>query len=246
MARRPGILYNTAKMNDMDQNITEILCPLCGSTDAREYCRDQRRLYLRCGVCSLVFVPAGQHLSPDDEKKRYDLHRNASDDQGYCTFLRRMADLLQKRLAPGSEGLDFGSGPEPLLATIFREAGHTMAIYDRFYEPVPTVLECQYDFITATEVVEHLHEPRTELDRLWNCLRPGGWLGIMTRSAAERDAFPAWHYKNDLTHICFFSPETFRWLARRLNVEPEFPESDIVLFRKRTDHSMLSKLIDLY
>jgi SAM-dependent methyltransferase len=219
-------------MTGMDQIAQGMPCPLCGSTDVSEYCRDQRRLYLCCGVCRLVFVPTRQHLSPDDEKKRYDLHRNAPDDQGYRAFLRRMVDLLQKRLAPGCTGLDFGSGPEPFLAAMFREAGFPMAVYDRFYEPVPAVLERQYDFITSTEVAEHLHDPQAELDRLWNCLRPHGWLGIMTRPPAKRDAFPAWHYKNDLTHICFFSPETFCWLARRWNAELEFPESDIVLLRK--------------
>jgi hypothetical protein len=219
-------------MTGMDQNVTETPCPLCNSKDPEEYCRDEQRRYLRCGICTLVFVPAGQHLSPGDEKKRYDLHRNVPDDRGYAAFLRRMVDLLQKRLAPGSAGLDFGSGPEPLLATMFRVAGHTMAIYDRFYEPVPAVLERQYDFITATEVVEHLHDPKTELNRLWDRLRPGGWLGIMTRPAAERGAFPAWHYKNDLTHVCFYSPATFEWLARRWTADLEFYESDIFLLRK--------------
>jgi SAM-dependent methyltransferase len=223
-------------MTGIDQNVMETLCPLCGSRDAREYCRDQRRHYLRCGTCRLVFVPPDRHLSPDDEKKRYDLHRNAPDDRGYRTFLRRMVDPLQKRLAPGSAGLDFGSGPEPVLAAMFRKAGHIMTTYDRFYEPAPAVLEGRYDFITATEVVEHLHDPKTELDRLWDRLRPGGWLGIMTRPAVERDAFPAWHYKNDLTHICFFSPETFYWLAGRWEADLEFPESDVVLFRKRPGH----------
>jgi hypothetical protein len=233
VASRPGIRYNVPVIAGRNQNAAGTTCPLCRSEDASEYCRDQRRRYLRCAVCRLVFVPSDQHLSPDDEKKRYDLHRNAPDDRGYTTFLRRMVDLLQRRLAPGNAGLDFGSGPEPLLATMFREAGHTMAIYDRFYEPVPAVLECQYDFITATEVVEHLHDPKTELDRLWSCLRPRGWLGIMTRPAAEQDAFPAWHYKNDLTHVCFYSPATFEWLARRWTADLESPENDIVLLRKR-------------
>jgi hypothetical protein len=233
VAHRPEIRYNAAKMIGMDQNVTALLCPLCGSKSAGEYCRDKRRRYLRCGVCMLVFVPSGQHLSPEEEKTRYDLHRNAPDDQGYRAFLRRMVDQLQKRLAPGCAGLDFGSGPEPLLAAMFRTAGYPMAIYDRFYEPVPAVLERQYDFITATEVAEHLHDPKAELDRLWNCLRPRGWLGIMTRPPADRDVFPAWYYKNDLTHVCFYSPATFAWLARRWAADLEFPESDIVLLRKR-------------
>ncbi|MHB8846363.1 MAG: class I SAM-dependent methyltransferase [Nitrospirota bacterium] len=225
-------------MTRREQNVAGAPCPLCGSGDAREYSRDKRRQYLRCRICGLVFVPALHHCSPADEKKRYDLHRNAPGDEGYRTFLRRMADPLVKRLAPGSEGLDFGSGPQPLLASLFREAGYSTAIYDHFYEPVPAVLERQYDFITATEVVEHLRDPMAELDRLWNCLRQGGWLGIMTRPVAQREAFPAWHYKNDLTHIRFFSPETFRWLADKWAADLEFLENDIVLFRKRSSNDL--------
>jgi len=116
---------------------------------------------------------------------------------------------------------------------MFREAGHAVAVYDRFYAPDAAALGRQYDFITATEVVEHLHHPKEELDRLWDLLSPGGRLGIMTRPAVERDAFPAWHYKNDLTHICFFSPATFSWLADQWQALLNFPESDIAIFQKR-------------
>lgn len=234
VASAPEIRYNIPVMTMREQNAAGAACPLCASGDSREYSCDERRRYLRCSSCMLVFVPALHHLSPAAEKKRYDLHRNAPDNEGYRTFLRRMADPLMKRLSPGSEGLDFGSGPQPLLASLVREAGYSMAIYDPFYEPVPDVLDRRYDFITATEVVEHLRDPKTELGRLWNCLRPRGWLGIMTRPVVQRDAFPVWHYKNDLTHICFFSPETFRWLAGRWAADLEFLEGDIVLFRKRS------------
>ncbi|MDA8100371.1 MAG: class I SAM-dependent methyltransferase [Nitrospiraceae bacterium] len=197
-----------------------------------EHSRDARREYLLCSACGLVFVPSRYFLSPEDEKKRYDLHRNSPDDRGYRRFLERLLHALHPRLAPASSGLDFGSGPEPLLAAVFREAGHAMTIYDPFYEPAPAALGRQYDFITASEVVEHLREPGRELDRLWNCLKPGGLLGIMTQPIVDRDAFPRWHYKNDLTHICFFSPGTFRLLAERWHAEIEFPEKDIAVFRK--------------
>jgi methyltransferase family protein len=209
------------------------ICPLCAEKDAREYCRSRERSFLRCDSCGLVFVPASQFLSPEHEKKRYDLHRNSPEDDGYRRFLRRIFVPLDACLAPGRAGLDFGCGPEPLLACMFREAGHSMTTYDSFYEPDPAVLEGMYDFITATEVLEHLREPRRELARLWSCLRPGGVLGIMTRPVVGQDEFAAWHYKNDRTHICFFSPETFRWLATKWGAGLEFPESDIALFRKK-------------
>jgi 2-polyprenyl-3-methyl-5-hydroxy-6-metoxy-1,4-benzoquinol methylase len=108
-----------------------------------------------------------------------------------------------------------------------------MTLFDHFYEPVPVGLEQQYDFITATEVVEHLHDPKKELERLWACLKQGGWLGIMTNTVVDQDAFTQWYYKNDLTHVCFFSRTTFAWLALQWHAEVVFADSDVVLFYKK-------------
>ncbi len=219
-------------MSPTSSPIMNGVCPLCAGATVHRYCRDRERSFFRCGDCGLVFVPSSQFLSPEDEKKRYDLHRNSPEDEGYRSFLLRIFIPVHACLAPGSAGLDFGCGPEPLLARMFREAGHSMTTYDRFYDANPAALEGRYDFITATEVLEHLREPGRELTRLWSCLRPGGVLGIMTRPVPGKDEFPLWHYKNDPTHVCFFSPPAFQWLADRWGAGLGFPESDIVLFRK--------------
>ncbi|NIO11952.1 MAG: methyltransferase domain-containing protein, partial [Deltaproteobacteria bacterium] len=89
-----------------------------------------------------------------------------------------------------------------------------------------------YDFITATEVLEHLHEPGLELARLWAILKPGGHLGIMTRMAEPEMEFSNWYYKNDPTHVCFYSRETFKWLASHWETDVEFPDNDVILFQK--------------
>jgi hypothetical protein len=209
-------------------------CPLCRAQTVSEFSSDNRRDYRRCGACKLLFVPAAQHLCAADEKKRYDLHRNAPGDDGYRRFLSRLYLPLHQRIAPASSGLDFGSGPEPVLSRIFAEAGHSMTLFDPYYENAPAALEKQYDFIATSEVVEHLREPGLELDRLWGCLKPGGWLGVMTKFAVGRDEFPRWYYKDDPTHICFFSRETFAFLAAAWGAELIIPEEDVALFRKRT------------
>ncbi len=209
-------------------------CPLCRRDDARNFFQDRRRDYYRCQVCSLVFVPPWQFLSAEEEKKRYDLHRNSPEDPDYRRFLSRMFIPLQRWLAPGSDGLDFGSGPEPTLSLMFEEAGHSMTLFDHFYEHVPAALERHYDFITATEVVEHLRDPKKELERLWACLKQGGRLGIMTTHAVEQEAFSQWHYKNDPTHVCFFSRQTFAWMALQWNAEATFADGDVVFFRKQS------------
>ncbi len=208
-------------------------CPLCGVETEDSFFRDKSRGYIRCPECCLVFVSPEQFLPAEEEKSRYDLHQNDPADAGYRKFLGRICGPVLERLAARSRGLDFGSGPGPTLSVMFEEAGHTVSIYDRYYANDPSVLEKQYDFITATEVLEHLHEPREELDTLWGCLRPGGILGVMTRLVPGKDVFPDWHYIRDLTHVCFFSSETLEWLAARWNADLEFVAEDAAVFLKK-------------
>ncbi|WP_299311609.1 class I SAM-dependent methyltransferase [uncultured Halomonas sp.] len=207
-------------------------CPLCASAETAFYHRDERRDYRHCRRCDLVFVPPAFRLSPAEERAVYDQHENSPDDLGYRRFLGRLFEPLRARLAPGARGLDFGAGPGPTLSVMFEEAGHPMAIYDPFYAPDAGVLEEEYDFITATEVAEHLFAPGEVLTRLAGRLRPGGWLGLMTKRTTTREAFARWHYILDPTHVGFFSEASFQWLAESLGMSVAFPAADVVLLQK--------------
>lgn len=211
--------------------MAELRCPLCGHSGSVLFDRDSRD-YFRCPGCRLVFVPPTQFLSRQAEKAIYDLHENQPDDPGYRRFLARLFTPLAERLPPRSRGLDFGSGPAPTLSLLFEEVGHSMQIYDPFYAPGSFPLEDQYDFVTASEVVEHFHHPQRDLEVLWSCTRPGGWLGMMTKRVRDRTSFSTWHYKRDLTHVAFFSSSTFEWLSERWNAELVVPADDVVLLRK--------------
>ncbi len=208
-----------------------LACPLCKNSHNDVFYQDKRDYY-RCRECSLVFVPAEQYVSREREKAIYDQHNNSPDDKGYRRFLKRLLIPVLDSIADHSEGLDFGSGPGPTLAIMFAEKGYQVKNYDIFYAPDNSLLEQQYDFITASEVVEHLHYPGRELNSLWSCLSPGGVLGLMTKRVLDQQAFAHWHYKNDVTHVCFFSESSFRWLAQKWNAAISFPEKDVVLFKK--------------
>ncbi len=211
---------------------TNPVCPLCESGFPLEFHQDARRTYLRCRCCRLVFVPQEFHLSPGDEKAEYDLHENSPLDEGYRQFLSRLFKPLTDKLKQGSTGLDFGCGPGPTLSVMFEEAGHRVAIYDPFYQPDRAPLEQTYDFVSASEVVEHFRNPRVDLNRMWDCVRTGGWLGIMTKRVRNADAFAKWHYKDDPTHVSFFSVDTFEWLADQWNADLTFVGDDVVLLQK--------------
>ena len=215
---------------------TFLACPLCRARctydDTAVFYRDRKRVYVRCACCDLIFVPPEYYLSPEREKAEYDLHDNQLDDPGYRRFLSRVFTPLTNRLAPAASGLDFGCGPGPALAAMLRERGFAVALYDVFYQPDRSVLNRQYNFITATEVVEHLHDPQQQLQCLWDCLAPGGILAIMTKLALDVNAFARWHYKNDPTHVCFFSRTTFEFLAERFSASLEFIADDVIFLTK--------------
>jgi hypothetical protein len=204
-------------------------CPLCSSGTLLNYHEDSKRTYFQCDDCFLVTVPPKYHLNESEEKREYDLHENSSLDVGYRQFLSRVLTPLINKIPASSQGLDFGCGNGPTLSKMFEEKEHTVNLFDKYYFNDPSVLFKKYDFITATEVIEHLSNPKFELDRLIKTLRANGWLGIMTKLVQDKNAFSNWHYKNDPTHICFYSAKTFEWIASKYDLNIEFFGNDVIL-----------------
>ena len=219
--------------------MTDLVCPLCGGSQIALWWQDKYREYLHCQECELVFVPKIWHLSPEDEKSCYDLHENVGSDPGYRTFLSRTFDPIHERIPAPAHGLDFGCGPGPVLAEMFAEAGYNMRVFDLYYANNPDVLTETYDFITSTEVIEHLASPKDVIEQLLSMLRPGGILGIMTKLVRDQSAFKSWHYIRDRTHISFFSQATFLWLAQQVQCDIEFVGADVILLKKPLDKSRL-------
>jgi SAM-dependent methyltransferase len=204
-------------------------CPLCFHTGTFYY-EDKKRSYLQCPNCQLVYVPEEFILSQKDEKSEYDLHENDPFDPGYRKFLGRVFTPITTMLETPANGLDFGCGPGPALFHMFTEAGYTMSLYDYYYYPDKSTLNQQYDFITCTEVIEHVTEPNPVFKTLFNCIREKGVLGIMTKLVQNKEAFSQWHYKNDPTHIRFYSKETFEYIAKEFTKKIEFKNKDVILF----------------
>jgi len=207
-------------------------CPLCRVGVGTNYCKDRQRYYWQCPHCTLVFVDKQFYLSEVAEKQLYDLHENSLDDPGYLKFLSRTYQPLLHQLKKPSIGLDFGCGPVPALAHVLTQHGHHVHCYDHFYAQDNNVWQHQYDFICTTEVVEHLQQPGEILHRLWSHLKVGGVLAIMTKLVINQTAFSQWHYKNDLSHICFFSETTFQWLADTWQASWQRVDKDVIFFWK--------------
>jgi hypothetical protein len=171
-------------------------------------------------------------LNEKEEKKRYDFHNNCIDDPHYVKFLSQLINPLLLKIKPNSVGLDFGSGPEPVLSQLLIKEGFKMDIYDPFYADNQEIFTKKYDFITLTEVAEHLYEPAYEFKRLISLLKPNAYLAIMTLRTDNVKDFKDWFYKKDETHVCFFSNKSMAYIAKKYRLKLQIFNERVVVFHK--------------
>ena len=95
------------------QNTGAIInCPVCRTktesfTDKHGHC-----IFFECQSCSLIFRAEKDSLSPEQEKERYDLHRNSFEDEGYVNYLKIFVNGAVVPFAPpAKKGLDYGKRP---------------------------------------------------------------------------------------------------------------------------------------
>jgi hypothetical protein len=81
-------------------------------------------------------------------------------------------------------------------------------------------------------VLEHLSEPMEEISRLSSILNNQGYLAVMTQILTSQIEFSSWYYKNDPSHIGFFTKKSLNFLASYLNIEVSFVSERVVFFKK--------------
>ncbi|MEL7049430.1 MAG: class I SAM-dependent methyltransferase, partial [Pseudomonadota bacterium] len=183
-------------------------CPVCREHASRLILTvsQPRKDYWACRICEARFLDPAHRVSLDIEHAHYRHHKNDPYDPKYRAFLSKLFEPLVARLAPGACGLDFGCGPGPALAVMLQEVGFRVSMHDPLFSPNPAVFEQTFDFITSTEVVEHLHDPYEVFSTFDKILRPGGLVAIMTSFQTDDARFEAWYYRQDPTHIVFYRP----------------------------------------
>jgi len=212
-------------------------CRVCTTASAQPFMNVDERRYERCSLCLATQLAAAQLPDARAELAHYQLHENDPADPHYRQFLARLAGPLLEVLDAGARGLDYGCGPGPALAAMLGEAGHDVALYDPFFHRDERVLDHRYDFITLSEVAEHLHEPGRTFSRLTGLLNPGGWLAVMTSFQTEDARFADWHYRRDPTHVVFYREQTMARLADRLGLSLLLPAPNIALLRSQANPS---------
>ncbi len=190
-------------------------CPICQSTSFL-FTEDRFRKFFRCEFCESIFVPSEYWPDAKAEKARYDEHQNDVNDAGYQLFVRPIIEAITSHFTKHHRGLDYGAGPGPVVTKLLRDLDYSIDLYDPFYYNDKELLNFQYDYLVASEVVEHFHHPLENFKKMKKLLLPGGKIFIFTHLYEDSIPFQNWYYKNDLTHVIFFTNKSMHYLAERL------------------------------
>jgi len=207
-----------------------MICPLCLSTNICQYHKDNDILYLECDNCTLIFKHPEHFPSAEFEKERYLLHNNDVHDEGFQNFVRPIIDVIMQRIPVNSHGLDFGAGTGPVITKLLTDNNYSMTLYDPFFHPDKSVLLLKYDFIVCCEVIEHFHDPLKDFKLLKKLLNPGGILVCMTDLLPQQDVFEKWYYKNDPTHVVFYTNGSIQWLKEHLGFTEVNIQGRLIVF----------------
>lgn len=174
--------------------------------------------YYKCLNCEFIHMDDNKRVTFDDEREVYDLHENSLECEGYVNMFRKFLEKAVLPFKTCGKGLDFGSGPEPVLMQLLnRDYQFDMENYDLHFQPQKIYIGKKYDMILSTEVVEHLPDPMEIFELIYNILEDGAIFAFMTilHSNSDED-FNKWWYRRDKTHISFFSEKTLQVIADKL------------------------------
>lgn len=209
-------------------------CPLC-SSKASFFCsvaNDQN--YYKCPGCHAIFLDPNKHIDHLSEKNRYETHNNDVKDSRYQNFVKPITDTILQKFDKDSDGLDYGCGTGPVASVILEQNGFKkIALYDPFFKPNKACLTRCYDFIICCEVIEHFFYPKKEFEILRKLLRTTGQLFCKTsilKESISPTEFNHWWYKNDPTHVFFYTPNTLEYIANTFNFNQVNIEAKLITF----------------
>jgi hypothetical protein len=211
------------------------LCKICQSSTKSIIDTKKELIYYRCDICGFIYLDDTYMVDKVQEKKQYDQHNNSLENEGYVQMFE---DLIDLSIEPYRENiqtvLEFGSGPEPVLAELLERRALEVDIYDLYYSSQKIYEGKKYDLITSTEVFEHLEKPLEVLGLLVKNLHENAYVVLMTKFPPKGDnEFLAWWYRRDPTHISFFTPKSFEVIAERVGLKVlKIINENIVVFQK--------------
>lgn len=197
-------------------------CIICQSMSVPIEDAHLKKTFFHCPNCQAIFLDPQYYLDAQTEMSKYKLHNNSIENVGYVKMFEEFIDFFWQHL-PATEALktlEFGCGPGPVLATLLERKGLDVCKYDPFFYPEPIGLGQKFSLITSTEVFEHLQKPMDVLANLVGHLKDDGILAVMTHFHYNNiERFLQWWYRRDPTHIVFYNPTTFAYMAKKLGLK---------------------------
>lgn len=203
-------------------------CSLCNTLLLDKLDED----YYTCSCCRAWVKDKSLYLKPEEEQLHYLSHNNDTNDPRYKKFTSPISNYILKNFGKEQEGLDFGSGTGPVISGVLKDANYRVKQFDPFFANFPKVLEQQYDYAFACEVVEHFKNPRDEFQKLYKLLKPQGKLLIMTHLFEDNIEFKTWYYRKDPTHVFIYRRETFEYISAEFNFTKCEIEGRLVVLSK--------------
>ncbi len=204
-------------------------CQLCsGAADLFKVFKN--KVYYLCGGCGAVFLSPEYRLSAEGERARYLSHQNDVNDAGYQNFVKPIVSAVMENFNESHSGLDFGSGPGPVVSKLLGDKGYQVRLYDPFFCDDAAALETVYDYIVCCEVIEHFKDPVKEFKLLRSLLKDNGKLICMSLLYHPEIDFDKWRYKNDTTHLIFYQKKSLEWIRSRFAFSSLAIEGRLIVF----------------
>ncbi|WP_271764995.1 class I SAM-dependent methyltransferase [Aquimarina algiphila] len=206
-------------------------CTLCNS-ETILYSEIQNKKYCKCTTCDGILLHTSHFLSAVAEKERYELHQNDVTDSGYQNFVYPIIEQVQNDYSSNHKGLDFGSGSNSVITYLLNNNKYHISTYDPFFDINDDVLKKKYDYIVCCEVMEHFYSPSKEFKLLHSILLPNGALYCKTNLYDSSIDFKTWWYKNDTTHVFFYSSKTLHWIKEKFQFKSLEITDNFIVLRK--------------
>jgi 2-polyprenyl-3-methyl-5-hydroxy-6-metoxy-1,4-benzoquinol methylase len=222
-------------------------CPICFSVQIQSFLAVDSYRIVRCARCGFLFVsppPSQEELASFYQQMSY----YQGSEYGYANYfaqrpaherLARERLVRIERLRPyRGRILDVGCaagfflhvaktrGWEPVGVEVSREmaryAEELLNVSVASTTPLLGAAPTSFDAVTMWEYIEHIADPRSEVERLTTLLKPGGILALSTPNAnywvaVHRPSY--WREFKPPAHIGFFTEVTLRRMLMECGLE---------------------------
>ena len=97
-------------------------CKICTNKTRSILDKQFEVTYYQCLSCNFLFIEPNRLPKKEEELNVYLQHENSLECEGYVNMFRKFINQAIKPYCKGKSVLDFGSGPEPVLAHLMKAA----------------------------------------------------------------------------------------------------------------------------